>query len=126
MPPRGLAASAARDEDPSTFVAPRARMLGQPTAETLARLQAAASKLPSRETALPQTTQPRMAAPAPRTAEKPRFGIGPLIKRMSGQTESSAVPSRQQPPLGGYDDDADQNANDDRSEIPAFLRRQAN
>jgi cell division protein FtsZ len=126
LPARGFAAAAVRDEDPAAFVAPRARALGQPTAETLARLQAAASKLPSRDSAALQSPQQRMAAPAPRTAEKPRFGIGPLIKRMSGQTETSVAPSRQQPSMGGYDDDADLNAPDDRSEIPAFLRRQAN
>jgi cell division protein FtsZ len=44
---------------------------------------------------------------------------------MSGNSEPAAT-ARHQPPASGYDDDADMSADDDRIEIPAFLRRQAN
>ena len=64
-------------------------------------------------------------AAAPKAAEKPRFGIGSLINRMSGNSEPAA-PARQQPPVSGYDDEAELSADDERIEIPAFLRRQAN
>ncbi len=121
--PRAAAPAMARDEDPSGFVAPRARPLGQPSAEALARLQAAASKAPARNAAAAVPPQPRAAAPAPR-AERPRFGIGSLINRMSGHTETPAA--RQQPQVQGYDEEADLSAEDERIEIPAFLRRQAN
>ncbi|EEW23977.1 cell division protein FtsZ, partial [Rhodobacter ferrooxidans] len=82
--------------------------------------------------ARPQATmQPtRPAAPAPRPADKPRFGIGSLINRMAGhaepQAERAAPAPRQQPPVTSYDDEPDLGADQERIEIPAFLRRQAN
>ena len=51
------------------------------------------------------------------------FAFGALINRMSGNAETAA-PARQQPPVSGYDEDADLSADDERIEIPAFLRRQ--
>jgi cell division protein FtsZ len=63
-------------------------------------------------------------------AAKPRFGIGSLINRMAGHLEQSAPAaspaSRTQPPVTAYDDDMDPDTDQDRIEIPAFLRRQAN
>jgi cell division protein FtsZ len=63
-------------------------------------------------------------------ATKPRFGIGTLINRMAGHLEASApaaVPAgRAQPPVTSYDDDHEIDNDQDRIEIPAFLRRQAN
>ena len=126
-----------RDEDieaeleaePEAYVAPRAP--GTPSPEALARLRAAAQKA-----APEQPAAPRPAAQAP--AEKPRFGINSLINRMTGHSESDAQsqprPARQQPQMHQpqprvaavqqpvQEEDADQ----DRIEIPAFLRRQAN
>ncbi|MBD3764878.1 MAG: cell division protein FtsZ, partial [Rhodobacterales bacterium] len=66
--------------------------------------------------------------PAPRpAAEKPRFGIGSLINRMSGSAETAdRQTARTQPPVTGYDEDPDMTADQERIEIPAFLRRQAN
>ena len=104
-------------------MAPRARGIGQPSPEALARLQAAASRSTPRPSAA-AAPQARAAA-APKAAEKPRFGIGSLINRMSGNAEPAA-PARQQPPVSGYDDEAELSADDERIEIPAFLRRQAN
>jgi cell division protein FtsZ len=61
-------------------------------------------------------------------AAKPRFGIGSLINRMAGHAEAAAPAAapgaRMQPPVTAYDDDPD--SDQDRIEIPAFLRRQAN
>ena len=126
-----------RDEDieaeleaePEAYVAPRAP--GTPSPEALARLRAAAQKA-----APEQPAAPRPVAQAP--AEKPRFGINSLINRMTGHSESDAQsqprPARQQPQMHQpqprvaavqqpvQEEDADQ----DRIEIPAFLRRQAN
>ncbi|WP_375173751.1 cell division protein FtsZ [Pseudooceanicola sp.] len=133
----GLPAPAYRPEDaspapqpeapaPESFVAPQAPRPGQPSAETLARLQAAIHRAPSRQAEQPQE-------------EKSRFGINSLINRMTGerqhgQAHQPAQPApqatRQQPSLRPQEapraaepaKDPDQ----ERIEIPAFLRRQAN
>ncbi|HEX9857249.1 MAG TPA: cell division protein FtsZ [Paracoccaceae bacterium] len=116
------------DEDAATFVAPRPRATGTPSPEAMARLQAAVSKNPAARQQAP--LQPRPAAAAPRQPEK-RFGIGSLINRMAGhaaepQAERSAAAPRQQPPVTSYDDEPELSADQERIEIPAFLRRQAN
>jgi cell division protein FtsZ len=121
------AAAASHDVDPASYIAPRPRMAGQPSPEALKRLQAAVSRAPS---SAPQ----RQAAPvarAPEAAPKPaerRFGIGNLINRMAGgpAVAESAQAKRAQPPVTSYDEDVDQSADQDKIEIPAFLRRQAN
>ena len=130
--PRAAAPTLPMDDDPGAFVAPRARPIGQPSPEALARLHQAAGKVPSR-TAAPGVARPAAAAPAPapaaRPAEKPRFGIGSLINRMSGGggvTADRAAVARQQPPVTSYDDEPELSADQERIEIPAFLRRQAN
>ena len=119
-------APATVNNDAGEFVAPRPRAPGQPSPEALARLKAAAAKVPMQPMQAPRPSAP---APAPR-AEKPRFGIGSLINRMAGhleqQAERAPAPARQQPPVTSYDDEPDMNADQERIEIPAFLRRQAN
>ncbi|NKB27106.1 MAG: cell division protein FtsZ [Rhodobacteraceae bacterium] len=104
-----------------------------PAPETLARLQAAVQRgstdrAPAREA----------------DADKPRFGINTLIHRMTGHHEdeeptASAAPARRQPPVSSpaapaastdtsrlrVEDDTF-SPEDERIEIPAFLRRQAN
>jgi cell division protein FtsZ len=121
------------DNDPGGFVAPRPRAAGTPSPEALARLQAAVSKSPApAQAARPAAPQPqqRPAAQAPKPADKPRFGIGSLINRMAGghaeQAPERTQASRQQPTMSGYDDEQELSADQERIEIPAFLRRQAN
>lgn len=102
---------------------------GAPSPEALARLQAAVKKAPT------QSGEP--AQPAAGTGEKSRFGINSLINRMTGglgqgeNDRSAFQQGRQQPvvrtsarpaPTHDLEEDSDQ----ERIEIPAFLRRQAN
>ncbi|WP_120504700.1 cell division protein FtsZ [Sulfitobacter mediterraneus] len=119
------------EAEPDTFVAPRAPAPGTPSPEALARLRAAAQK------AAPEQQQaPAAASQAAPQAEKPRFGINSLINRMTGHAEGEAQqrPARQQPqmqPQHGQAAAAPQpqetsDPDQERIEIPAFLRRQAN
>jgi cell division protein FtsZ len=126
---------------PPAYAAARAaaaRRPGEgPDAEALNRLQAAVSRARPETAATP-------AAPSQAAAERSRFGIGSLINRMSGHggdvdtpRPAAAAPPRPRtaqpqapqprpvasaPPRGYEDEDADH----ERIEIPAFLRRQAN
>ncbi len=111
------------------FVAPRARSAGSPSPEAMARLQAAVSKSPAARAAMSApVAQARPAAAGPADA-RPRFGLGSLINRMSGHGEAAERPAapRQQPPVAAsYDDETEMTPEQERIEIPAFLRRQAN
>ena len=110
-----------------SFVAPRAPAPGTPSPEAMARLRAAAEKSAPRAQTRPQ------AVASDAADERPRFGINSLINRMTGHAEGGqpAAP-RQQPQMQNRasapaavpqdQDDPDQ----ERIEIPAFLRRQAN
>jgi len=136
--PRATAAPARElhvEEDAGSFVAPRPRAPGTPSPEALARLQAAVSKAPSQagqaRPAAPQMGAGRAPAPQP-AAEKPRFGINSLINRMTGHAAEppASQPAPQQayrpaaPQRQSYEEEAERDQ--DRIEIPAFLRRQAN
>ena len=107
----------------ATFVAPKAPAPGTPSPEAVARLKHAVSR---------QTgSQAEEYAAQPAGENKPRFGINSLINRMTGhagQAEPAAQPQpRQQPPVQarGYQEPA-VDPEQERVEIPAFLRRQAN
>ncbi|WP_372602794.1 cell division protein FtsZ [Actibacterium sp.] len=115
----------AEEGEEEAFVAPKPRVPGTPTPEALARLQAAVAKTPARGAM--QQAAPRQAAPAP-APEKARFGIGSLINRMAGHEAPArgAMPQRQQPQVQGYQEDPELDPEQERIEIPAFLRRQAN
>ncbi|WP_106743854.1 cell division protein FtsZ [Yoonia maritima] len=104
-----------------SFVAPRAP--GTPSPEALARLQAAVSRAPKQN-----EQQPQAAAPVAEDAEKPRFGINSLINRMTGAQADAAAqqPARAQPQVTPLHQEPEANEDQDRIEIPAFLRRQAN
>ena len=132
------------EAEPEAFIAPRAPTPGTPSPEAMARLRAAAQR------ATPAAQQPRaaaapepQAAPAPTAAagERPRFGINSLINRMTGAQEGEGQPRaaapaqqppRQQPPVQRQQAAAapqprqEAAPDQERIEIPAFLRRQAN
>ncbi|SMC88567.1 cell division protein FtsZ [Primorskyibacter flagellatus] len=133
QPPAEPVAHIHRKQDTRTpaagsFVAPRAPAAGAASPEALARLQQAAAR------ARPQAaTQGYDADPEPADAERPRFGINSLINRMTGQGQAhghDAPAPRRQPPVHGHQPErmAEPEADPDqeRIEIPAFLRRQAN
>ena len=120
----------AYDSEPETFVAPRPREPGTPSPETMTRLQEAVRNAPNR---LQQSMSRVDDVPA--DTDRSRFGINSLINRMTGQPGESAekpVATRRHPtsqqaepefepePEQGVDPEQD------RIEIPAFLRRQAN
>ncbi|MBS1303810.1 cell division protein FtsZ [Loktanella sp. SALINAS62] len=110
------------------FTAPRASRPGEPSAEALARLQAAVQRQP-------KETPRQAAAPQDQEAEKPRFGINSLINRMTGdQKPAAAQAPRQQPQVSAKREqpqaqprhEPEHDPDQERIEIPAFLRRQAN
>jgi cell division protein FtsZ len=99
---------------------------GTPTAEAMARLRAAVESSPSsgaRQPILADTDEP---------AGKGRFGINSLINRMTGQSEYQSQRSVGSSSTSDsevstdYDVEVGGDETDDRIEIPAFLRRQAN
>ena len=103
-----------------SFVAPRAPTPGTPSPEAMARLQAAVNRVPK--------PVDRHQAGAPVEADKPRFGINSLINRMTGaQAEGHAQqPARAQPQVTALHQEPEQSEEQEKIEIPAFLRRQAN
>ena len=111
--------------DADNFVAPRAAAPGTPSPEALARLQAAVNRVPNADA---RPTQAAPAAAAPTEADKPRFGINSLINRMTGaQAEgASQQPARTQPQVTSIRQETEQGDDQEKIEIPAFLRRQAN
>ncbi|MBJ2153498.1 cell division protein FtsZ [Paracoccus sp. IB05] len=116
------------EAEAGSFVAPRPHVPGTPTPAALARLANAVQKNPRQA-----QPQPQPLAQEPAQAARPRFGIGSLINRMAGHLESGtqaerspAQSHRQQPPVTAYDDEGETGNDQDKIEIPAFLRRQAN
>ncbi|WP_224815308.1 cell division protein FtsZ [Hasllibacter sp. MH4015] len=118
------------------YVAPKPAATGSPTPEALARLRAAIQR--DAPQAAPQPQAPRAAAPlgggADQGQPKRGFGINSLINRMTGSAEDGPAPvERRQPTMGAAPAPAPQSMDDgivdpdqERIEIPAFLRRQAN
>ncbi len=120
------------EETPETYTAPHQHSAGTPSPEALQRLQAAVQNVPSAAQRL-TATRPQEPAPQPQAEheERPRFGFNRLIDRMTGHAaDTPAQPPRHQPQMRQADatapvqDEAD--PDQDRIEIPAFLRRQAN
>ncbi|WP_424942972.1 cell division protein FtsZ [Aliiroseovarius crassostreae] len=121
------------DEQPAVaqFVAPKAPAPGTPSPEALARLQAAVHNQPRAQQAQPQRP---MEQAEPQTSDKPRFGINSLINRMTGHGAAEGAAARPQPPVEAPTQHQAQHqaqqpqmdAEQEKVEIPAFLRRQAN
>ena len=122
--------AAVAEQPQQGYVAPKPAAAGSPTPEALARLRAAI-----------QRDAPGAApthAPAPAAHEPKRgFGINSLINRMTGSAEDGPAPvERRQPTMAAAPapkpvqpsaaDDGIVDPDQERIEIPAFLRRQAN
>jgi cell division protein FtsZ len=103
---------------------------GMPSPEAMARLQAAVRKSPTTENTQRVAADPRPQHAAAPAADRPRFGINSLINRMTGHNgegaERPVQQVRRQPPVQAEPDEPELSADDERIEIPAFLRRQAN
>ena len=122
-------------EEPEPFIEPETEAPaafaptppGTPTPEAMARLRAAVARVP-------EATDPRLSAAHPSLDEpaaptKGKFGINSLINRMTGQGDSAASERRSAAPSlhqQSFETDETENEADERIEIPAFLRRQAN
>ncbi len=134
LPPPAYRPDAAAEEA-AQYVAPKADAAppppGTPTPEAIARLRAAVGKA--------SAAAPAEQAPAQEpVTERTRFGIKPLLNRMTGHGgETAERPRREQPPLGNpaasrpvpetpRSPEAAPDPEEERIEIPAFLRRQAN
>ncbi len=105
---------------------------GTPTPEALARLERVTGRAPgSMQGYVPgpaRAAQPH-PAPAAEAEPRPRFGINNLINRMSGAVPAGdARPhaARTQPPVSRAEPLDEHSPEQERIEIPAFLRRQAN
>ena len=129
LPPPLYSEPDAEESEAETFVAPKAPLVGTPSEKGMQRLRSAvlnSSGYSALETS-PDEDQDQ--------AEKPRFGIGSLINRMSGNDpDKSRLSMRNQsaaPELSARleTDEEEVQATDpeqERIEVPAFLRRQAN
>ncbi|MFW2542556.1 cell division protein FtsZ [Primorskyibacter sp. 2E107] len=119
------------EADPEEFVAPRAPAPGTPSPEALARLRHVAAQ---RNAESGRSVPQQQPAPQPTAeAEKPRFSVNSLIGRMTGHghgNEAPAQPARRQPPVQTQRpapvQDVEPDPEQEKIEIPAFLRRQAN
>jgi cell division protein FtsZ len=107
----------AAEPDAAQFVVPRPPAQrtapGTPTPEALARMRAAVNKVPP-------ASGPALGGPA--AGDRRGFGINSLIGRMTGHEGRPLQASRQAGPTAPEDAPVE----DERIEIPAFLRRQAN
>ena len=112
-----------QENDMAGFVAPKAPPAGKPSPQAMQRLQAAVNKAPKAR------SEPAFSQGAEAKPEKTsRFGINSLISRMTGH--ASEVPPREEPQRihnrAASDEHSDVDPDQERIDIPAFLRRQAN
>ncbi|CUH52908.1 cell division protein FtsZ [Shimia marina] len=116
------------EDEPQDFVAPQRPAPGTPTPQLMQRLQAAVEKAPA------APARPAAPAPEPKAEERPRFGINSLINKMTGHAAEqpnmrAAQPApapRHQPAVQSNQPATQADEEQERIEIPAFLRRQAN
>ena len=103
---------------------------GAPSPEAMARLQAAVRKSPVAPLEPAPAPAPTVVPAEQPVSERPRFGINSLINRMTGHTgeapERPVQQVRRQPPVQAEPDALPPSPEEERIEIPAFLRRQAN
>ncbi|CUH86433.1 Cell division protein FtsZ [Phaeobacter sp. CECT 5382] len=133
----------AMDAQPeASFVAPKAPAPGTPSADAIVRLQQAAARAQGQQRPMTQQVAPQQRPVAAQQeepqSEQRRFGLNSLIHRMTGSAAEAQgakpQPVRQQPPVQQQavapqpQPAPQQQAEEeqDRIEIPAFLRRQAN
>ncbi|EAR52473.1 cell division protein FtsZ [Oceanicola granulosus HTCC2516] len=117
------------EAEPEAFVAPRATGGSKPSPEAMSRLQAAVARAPGSRPAAPSAERR-----AEEEEEKPRFGLNSLINRMTGhaeqpqQQQAAAAPQQRRPQVTPIHQEPENEADpeQERIEIPAFLRRQAN
>ena len=131
LPPPAYQEMPDKEESSSqNFIAPQAPLVGTPSNEAMARLRKAVQNSPGYDDAASGIEEDAVS-------DRPRFGISSLINRMSGQEsdKKKAHDARKQPeapvpsssiPQGetGQSDIID--PEQERIEVPAFLRRQAN
>lgn len=115
------------EQEAASFTAPMRPAAGTPSPQALDRLKNAI--------ATHNATTARPTAPRPALTEKPAaprraFGINSLLERMTGQSNTDSPVTRSRPDLSAQhqpmmEDDA-VDPEQERIEVPAFLRRQAN
>ncbi|CUH80289.1 Cell division protein FtsZ [Tritonibacter multivorans] len=136
--PQPAAPAPAPQAAEETFVAPRAPAPGTPSPEAIVRLQQAAQRHQAQAPA-PQQPAAQPQQTAEEAQEQRRFGLNSLINRMTGQQaaeqpapapqpRATRVQPSMQPVQAAQPQQAPQTYDEDqeRIEIPAFLRRQAN
>jgi cell division protein FtsZ len=135
--PRARTSDAQIDADPEGFVAPQRQAAGTPSPETLDRLRAAASRAKGGEAAAQPEQRADPRAETPEEARPRLGGLNGLINRMTGHGEETRerpqpqVTSMPRQPAQAAEPneppaDSDVDPDEERIEIPAFLRRQAN
>ena len=129
LPPPAYEDPVAQQEELTKgFVAPQAPLAGTPSDQAMARLRKAVQNTPGYG-----ENAPGMEEEAS-DAERPRFGIGSLINRMSGNDSDKKAqaarkrPVESSPPSSDSESEQGEKADleQERIEVPAFLRRQAN
>ena len=131
MPPPAYSENAAADRavPVESFVAPKPTPPGTPSRQAMERLRNAVQKSPENKSRQLQRDEDQDQA------ERPRFGIGSLINRMSGndsdkinslgsRQSKDALPVPEHKEIETESDSLD--SEQERIEVPAFLRRQAN
>ncbi len=126
MHPEPAPQPAPQEPEVASFVAPKPAQPGQPSPEAMARLEAAVSKSRTAEQPAQSEMHGQQAG-----HDRPRFGINSLINRMTGQGEGGAPGAERAEPQMGHQqpeqrEQPQADPDQERVEIPAFLRRQAN